>query len=258
MTLFNNEDDNTRETLEDVSNPLEHLVGEGKKFKTAEDLAKGKLESDRFIEQILREKRELEEVAEQLRTELKTRSTVEDAMNRLMTNTNQNSQDTSAAARQGADANGQEKNTLTPEDVKKILNEEREKLVRQANVDKVMTTLKEKWGNTYSTELTQMAPELGGKEFLAQLAETNPVGFLKLVEANRKTNNQSNQNNLFSPPQSQHRSNISEAAKGNLKGHKYYQNIRRTQPKEWQKNIARYEREMQEQMAKLGQDYFNH
>jgi len=31
---------------------LEELVGEGKKFKTVEDLAKGKLEADSFIAQL--------------------------------------------------------------------------------------------------------------------------------------------------------------------------------------------------------------
>lgn len=41
--------------------PFSQLVGEGKKFKTPEDLAKGKLEADRFIEQLTKEQAELRE-----------------------------------------------------------------------------------------------------------------------------------------------------------------------------------------------------
>lgn len=40
-------------------NPFEALVGEGKKFKTKEDLAKGKLESDAFIAKVTEENAEL-------------------------------------------------------------------------------------------------------------------------------------------------------------------------------------------------------
>lgn len=45
------------------SDPLSELVGEGKKFKTVEDLAKGKTEADAYIEQL---KQELAEMREDL------------------------------------------------------------------------------------------------------------------------------------------------------------------------------------------------
>lgn len=45
---------------------LETLVGEGKKFQSAEDLAKGKLESDQFIEQL---KGELAEIRKELKND---------------------------------------------------------------------------------------------------------------------------------------------------------------------------------------------
>lgn len=48
-----------------VANPVETLVGEGKKFKDVEALAKGKLESDAFILQLQTEMAGLREVAQQ-------------------------------------------------------------------------------------------------------------------------------------------------------------------------------------------------
>lgn len=58
-----------------TASALETLVGEGKKFKTIEDLAKGKLEADRFIEKLSSEQ-------EQLRKELEARMALEEQLAR--------------------------------------------------------------------------------------------------------------------------------------------------------------------------------
>jgi len=47
----------------ETTSPVETLVGEGRKFKTIEDLAKAKLESDTYIERL---KSELEDVKNQV------------------------------------------------------------------------------------------------------------------------------------------------------------------------------------------------
>lgn len=64
-TVFQQADQPKVETPNEPSELLGSLVGEGKKFKDAEALAKAKLESDRFIEQIKSEnaglRKELEE-----------------------------------------------------------------------------------------------------------------------------------------------------------------------------------------------------
>lgn len=52
---------NDQEGVQDELPLFETLVGEGKKFKTAEDLAKAKLESDRFIDQLKEEPKQLRE-----------------------------------------------------------------------------------------------------------------------------------------------------------------------------------------------------
>ena len=58
------------------SSIVESLVGEGKKFKTVEDLAKSKLESDSFIDQLTGEMKEL-------RKDLNTRLRAEEAIEAL-------------------------------------------------------------------------------------------------------------------------------------------------------------------------------
>lgn len=57
------EDLDVHEEVEE--SPLDLLVGEGKKFRTIEDLAKGKLEADRFIEQLKSELDELRKKSEE-------------------------------------------------------------------------------------------------------------------------------------------------------------------------------------------------
>ena len=49
--------------------PLDQLVGEGKKYKTVEDLAKARIEADNFIEQLKREKAEVEQRLTDLRVD---------------------------------------------------------------------------------------------------------------------------------------------------------------------------------------------
>ena len=56
--------------------PLSALVGDGKKFKTVEDLAKSKLEADMFIDQ-------LKDELQGIRKELETRLRAEDAIDAL-------------------------------------------------------------------------------------------------------------------------------------------------------------------------------
>src|SRR4029450_8159059 len=71
--LFSDESDIN---VDPNKNYLEELVGEGKKFKTPEDLARGKAESDSFIERLQKE-------LHGLRNELKSRLQLEEVVDRI-------------------------------------------------------------------------------------------------------------------------------------------------------------------------------
>jgi hypothetical protein len=165
---------------EDISNPYEHLVGEGKKYKDSVSLAFAALKKDEHISTIERENAEARAELDRLKTELATRGTVEDALKRLQTPANnvESNQDHS----KGAD------DKLTPEQVqeqiKSILGAEREAARKQRNVDELHTALEKAWGSNYSTKLQDLAKELGGVDYLARMAEDNPKAFLRLVGVN--------------------------------------------------------------------------
>jgi hypothetical protein len=157
------------------------LVGEGKKFKTVQDLAKGKVTSDDFIERL---KTELSE----LRTELRSRNTVEELLARTKNNVLPNPADNQEVL-------GDNVNTGTPslKDLESLLDRrltEREQLTaRQNNLTQVKNALIENWGQNFPIKLAQVARENGySQAMLDQMAQENPNAFYRLVDLKPQTN----------------------------------------------------------------------
>jgi hypothetical protein len=70
--------DSTTTVSEQSGSALDQLVGEGKKFKTVEDLAAGKLKSDTFVEQLEGENKAAREKVAELEGASKEKATVAD------------------------------------------------------------------------------------------------------------------------------------------------------------------------------------
>ena len=156
---------------------LKDLVGEGKKFKTEEDLARGKIESDRFVEKLQNELREMRE-------ELNKRLTTEEALKRAKETGVVEKQDNPPA--QSPTPQRQEQAT-TPDigsEVEKVLaRREREKAVK-SNIDIVtslMTDLYEtveKAASVIQTKANELGMSVGQ---LQTLAADNPKAFFRLI-----------------------------------------------------------------------------
>lgn len=188
-TLFqtpNIEDTIEDDLTQDQKDYLNELVGEGKKFKTVQDLARGKATSDGFIEQL---KRELSD----LRTELRSRKTVEEV---LAERTSRNVNEPNPANNQqelGDDVNNK---PLGLKDLESLLDRkltEKEQLTaRQRNLDQVKNALVDNWGSNYPQKLMQVARENGySQQMLDQMAQENPNAFFRLVDLkpSQTTNN---------------------------------------------------------------------
>lgn len=172
-TLFDTDQVDEPGAIEEP-NPLETLVGDGKKFQSVEDLAKGKLESDRFIAKLERELSEL-------RKDLGTRITMEEFLER------QNKPSTNASPSAPKDTGeGDQSPKLKPEDIQRLVKEtltQTEQETRAArNFKIVKDKLQEVWGDNFAKVLTSKAEELEvGVKFLDNLAMTNPKAFFELV-----------------------------------------------------------------------------
>ena len=178
--LFDNTETVTTETTEtnDIANPLEELVGEGKKFKTAEDLAKSKLESDKFIKQLQSE-------LEGIRTDLNDRLSMEEYLAKLdqkmQAPTKPTAEDSSQTRTETGDPSG-----LSIEQIEALIEQrvsEREAKSRvDQNVQKVQSMGQQAFGPDYKKVFQTKANQLGiDTDILNKMAEQNPEGFLNIM-----------------------------------------------------------------------------
>lgn len=246
-------DTDTSDTdLEQDKDYVTELVGDGKKFKSIEDLAKGKVQSDRFITNLQTELAEL-------RADLKARTTFEE----LLTNMNSNTK-TPDPARTNATpllGDGDEGNAtagLTAEQIEEMVNRRlsaaEQTRVESQNFTYVQEKLREKFGENFSTQLKQTAAEMGlDPAYLNQLAKTQPKVLLKLVDADGPVTSFTHNNT------STNTSSVNSGAvpRGNTTGEKlksYYDNIRRTDPNAYWK--PKIQNEIHAQATRLGETFY--
>ena len=205
-------------SIEEVT--VDALVGEGKKFKTVDDLAKGKAESDRVI--MARE----QELAE-LREELKKRETVEDIIQRVTKPPVQSPMQVSEPQPVPVTSG------ITDEDLVQRIREVTSEATRAEkiaqNTEEVAIRLVEVFGSEEAANhaITVKARELGvSVEFLQSTAIQSPKAFYAQIGLDA----------LTPTPQSSPRTTgsiLTEALENNHRGPKpgtysYYQEILKT------------------------------
>jgi len=219
-------------TIDPNKDYTNELVGDGKKFKTTADLARGKVESDLFIRQ---QQTELDE----LRAELARRKSVEDAIAALSSTTNTPASSPNGA---GAPAGASVEPVALDEEtlkqriratVSETIQAEQTSAMQARNLETVKTTLRAAWGEDFSSKLSSVAAELGATpEYLTDVAKTQPKVFLKLVGADVRQTEQAP--SLFSPSSagvstaalsSSNRSNLPEQER-----YSYWKKVRNENP----------------------------
>lgn len=187
-------------------------------------LAKGKYESDiKFIPKLTSE---LQEV----RREATTKASLEDFMQqyearRAQTNTQGNPPQERQADNQSSTQG------LTEEQIRKISSDEwvkrNQEAQANANINKVKTTLADKWGSGAKEKLEARAKALNvGLDFLEQVAVRAPEAFLELVLDKAPTSPPINPNSS-NPPRTNTNSQSVLNTNGNHKSRKQWNDIRR-------------------------------
>ena len=207
----------TTPAAETPASLYETLVGEGKKFKSPEDLAKAKLESDRFIEQLKEEPKQLREDLERLAQE---NQLLKEIAKQVKDNgsTAQPEQNTTASVSPQIDLEARIRETL-----KKTAEEAK----REENINRVSDTMLQTYGTQEKAAevLRQKAVELGvGVEFLQDVAARSPKAFFQTVGVNEAPRSQ----------QTSAGSTVNTAAMGSagIKANTYqwYQQLRKDNP----------------------------
>jgi hypothetical protein len=167
----NNNDVFSGQPTEETS-AVDALVGDGKKFKTIDDLAKGKQEADSFIEQLKAKQEEMANELENLKAQQAASTTAGDVLKALK----ESNQST-------------EKPVLDEDDlvqkVRQILQGETAEQTAKRNREQANNLLLEKAGSQEAAReyLAGRARELGvSVDKLRELGETSPTLFAKAVD----------------------------------------------------------------------------
>jgi hypothetical protein len=192
---------------------LVELVGEGKKFSTPQELARGKAEADAHVTR-------LEDEQRRLREELATRIKYEEFLDKLNTSPPSN-----PPAPQGEPP--AKDTSVKPEEIERLLeqklNQRESQKTAEQNLTLVVNKLQEVLGPNYAQHLKKQTTELGMTEqAVRNLAASNPKVLFKLLGIGEKP-----QDNLFmSPPRSQMTFTPTGGSSGK-RGFSYYEEIRK-------------------------------
>ena len=235
MALF---DETTNEIPE---NPLETLVGEGKKYSDVNELAKAKIYADRTISD---RERELAE----LREDLNKRLTAEQLLEEIRQNKQPaNSQ---AAVTPPPVTNANEKTTPVDlqAEIRKVMEEQNRTSQAQTNLSVVADKLVEVFGSedTANRIITQKAKELGvSTQFLQSVATQSPKAFFAQIGL---TPEQTRVNSTPSTPRSEVAVNVNLNNGPKPGTYAYFETMRKENPK------AYFNPKTQIQMANLAME----
>jgi len=163
----------TNTATQEQSDIVAALVGEGKKYKTQDELAKAYINADSFIEQLKAENRELKE-------KVTAAKTVDDVLERL-----QQQHSTSSDDHQSPPSKGVDVADLTKLVEATVTGLETQKQ-RHANLLKADALMKENFGEKASAKYAEVAitPELN--KVYMDLAAVDPIKFVSIFTGGAK------------------------------------------------------------------------
>lgn len=170
---------NTEISRDDI---LANLVGEGKKFKSVEDLAKGKVESDNFINKLQDENRALRALINNQDDRKRSEDLMEEILSRVQNSTLQREQPVTNQTQEPPKTQAEQ---LTSRDVESIFHLLRTKEQENQNLTKAFTRIADKYGNKAEEFLNSKSRELGlDVDMLRETARRSPTAFWNLVGEN--------------------------------------------------------------------------
>lgn len=255
--LFQN-DPQSEPQIDLQKNYLDDLVGDGKKFKDLEALAKGKAFADQTVELQNRRLDEMRAEYEKVRKELDTRASVKELFDQMRQHPSKDGQQPSNSETPQAKDNAEPFDPSKLEDLvdKKVRQIESFKK-QNDNANLVRAKLKEQFGTSFQTILKERTEALGlTEEFVNDLAKNHPSVLFRTLGIE----GQPTQDNLFqAPPRSQQRSDSFAPTSSQKRTWSYYKNLFKAKPE------LKFDRQtaiqMQEDAINMGEafrdgDYF--
>lgn len=235
------EEDSKSTQGQEAADHLTSLVGEGKKFKTVDDLARGKIEADNYIQQLTSEQKELREAYSELESQLKAGQTVEDVLRRMQES-------------RGSEDGNQSSDTIAPEDILKLVDERlsksKQEESRYANQAEAQAAILKHFNNNEQKArefVQQEAKRLGmNPDDLREIGAQSPAAFTRLLGLSQPRATGPNfQSEVNSEAQDSH---------GGERNNAYYSDLRKKLGhKFWEPNIQ--QQRMRDRQA-LGERFY--
>jgi hypothetical protein len=213
--------------IDPAKNYLQELVGEGKKFKTPEELARGKAESDAYIKTLERGRDELRQDYLKMREESVARAKLEDLIGQLES---KQQQPTPPANTQNAGENIQPQwDSKQIESLVSSKIQEHELTRKQEqNFNTVRSKLQERYGNNYQAILKQQIDGLGlTEDFINTLARQHPTVLFKTLDLDSPARTE----NFQTPPRPGSPSTSFNPQGPKERTWSYYQELKKANPK---------------------------
>ena len=199
------------------------LVGEGKKFRDLQDLAKGKLESDDYIKTLTEKLDELREDNKKFRDEINAGRTMQEMLDQLQQTHSTQPPVTTPGSQEPPKTPAFDPKTVADLVASEFQNQELAKRQTE-NRNMVLGKLREHFGDTYEAALKQKMDELDlSPEMVNTLAKTNPKALIRTLGVDGPKQN----NNFQAPPRSTTNFLPNAPAKRTWS---YYQDLRKKDP----------------------------
>lgn len=221
-------------------NAYEALVGEGKKFKDNEALAKSKYESDAFI-------KKLQSELEEMRGELGRKQSLEEIKTQILEGIRQKEPTPNQPPQEP------EKKELDPSKIEDLVKDfytrtETEKKIK-SNRDKVTETLVEKFGDDAQVELNRKARELSvSLSYLQKIADESPAAFFRLIGVDTQAQQRP------SAPAPRGTSSV-QPQDSSVRNKAYYDKLKAQNPKEY--FSSKVQNEMYKDAMKLKEAFYS-
>lgn len=223
-------------------NHLEALVGDGKKFKSVEDLAKGKAEADRYIENLTSK-------LDELKKDLEQRQSMAEYLDQIR-----------GQAKPDPVSHQVDPNQVPPaansSDLEKTLEEllarREQQKAHESNMDRVKRVLNENFQDQANIAINHKAQQLGmSVKKLQELAADAPSAFFNLMGIQEDT---SRTPSGIPAPRTSVNSTGNQPA-GQVRNAAYYEKMKQTNPKQYfdPKTTVQQMRDR----AALGDKYYN-
>lgn len=225
---------------------LSALVGEGRKFKSVQDLAKGKLESDAFIGKLQDENKALRALINNNDDRQRSTQVMQELLDKISKSTIQREEPVTTQAEARNQTNG-----LTAKDVEEVYKVMRQREREEENERKALSRVEERYKDKTEDFLKSKADELGlDLDMLRATARRSPNAFWNLI-------GETTSNGQKAPRGSVNSEAVIGLARENTRNKAYYDKIKEEMGVKAFVMDSRIQVQMHRDMMELGEAFYS-